>query len=290
VNSGAEAIDGAMKLAKRFTGRTELVSFRNAYHGSTQGPLSLMGGESFRNAYRPLLPCTLQLDFNHEGQLEQITGATAAVFVEPVQGEAGVVLPQNDFLKKLRKRCDETGALLVLDEIQTGLGRTGKHFAFERYGVVPDILCLAKALGGGLPLGAFISGREVMSSLAHDPPLGHITTFGGNPVCCAAGLAALTVIKNEKLEEKTAGKEALFRELLKHPSIREFRSAGLLIALEFESPELNKKIIQACLSAGVITDWFLFNDHSLRLAPPLTISEEEIRESAKRIMGAITSC
>jgi acetylornithine/succinyldiaminopimelate/putrescine aminotransferase len=287
VNSGAEAIEGAMKLAKRFTGRSELTSFRHAYHGSTQGALSLMGSEEFKNAFRPLLPSTLQLEFNNEKDLERITTKTAAVFAETVQGEAGVILPADDFLKKLRSRCDETGTLLVLDEIQAGMGRTGTFSAFEQYGIVPDILCLAKALGGGLPLGAFVAPQKIMSSLSHDPPLGHITTFGGNPVCCAAGLAALNVISTNGHMKEVKQKEKLFRELLKHPLIKEIRTAGLLIALEFESAEINKKVIASCLSNGVITDWFLFNDRSMRIAPPLITSEAEIREACSLILKSL---
>ena len=287
VNSGAEAIEGAMKLAKRFTERTEVISFRNAYHGSTQGALSLMGSEEFKNSFRPLLPETRLLDFNNEEQLIQITKRTAAVFVEPIQGEAGVVLPQKDFLKKLRKRCDETGTLLVVDEIQTGCGRTGSFFAFEQYEIIPDILCLAKALGGGMPLSAFIASKKIMHSLTNDPPLGHITTFGGHPVCCAAGLASVKVLTENKLVGSVQEKEKLFHQLLKHSSIKEIRSKGLLIALDFGTEEKNKKVIANCITNGVITDWFLFNSHSMRLAPPLTISAEEIKLACAAILKSI---
>ena len=290
VNSGAEAVDGAMKLAKRHTGRTEIISFRNAYHGSSQGALSIMGSEEFKNAYRPLLPCTRLLDYNNEEQLQQVSEATAAVFVEPVQAEAGVILPEKNFLKKLRERCTQTGALLVMDEIQTGMGRTGTYFAFEQHNIVPDILCLAKALGGGLPLGAFICSRELMSDLSHDPPLGHITTFGGNPVCCVAGLAALNVLEEEKLTIAVNEKEKLFHRLLKHPAIRGTRSSGLLIALEFENEALNKKVIAKCVEKGVITDWFLFNSHSMRIAPPLTIGKTAIEETCALLLECIKTC
>ena len=287
VNSGAEAIDGAMKLAKRHTGRTEIISFRNAYHGSSQGALSIMGSEEFKNAYRPLLPCTRLLDYNDEEQLLLVTGQTAAVFVEPVQAEGGIILPQKKFLEKLRERCTQTGTLLVLDEIQTGLGRTGTYFAFEQHNIVPDILCLAKALGGGLPLGAFISSREIMKDLSHDPPLGHITTFGGNPLCCAAGLAALRVLEEEDLVRSVSEKEKLFRSLLTHPAIREVRSAGLLISIEFEKEDLNKKVISRCIEKGVITDWFLFNSRSMRIAPPLTIDKTAIAMASATIRDSI---
>jgi acetylornithine/succinyldiaminopimelate/putrescine aminotransferase len=286
-NSGTEAIEGAMKLAKRFTGHSEIISFRNAYHGSTQGALSIVGSEEFKNAFRPLLPGTRQLYFNDETQLHFITKDTAAVFAECVQGEAGVILPQKEFLKKLRKRCDETGTLLVFDEIQTGIGRCGTFFAFEQFGVVPDILCLAKALGGGMPLGAFISSQKIMSSLMNDPSLGHITTFGGHPVCCAAGLASLNVIKENNLLHSVKEKEELFHSLLKHSSIKEIRSKGLLIAIEFVSEETNKKIISNCVSNGVISDWFLFDPSSMRIAPPLTISNAEIKEACALILKSM---
>ena len=287
VNSGAEAIEGAMKLAKRFTGRRELISFRNAYHGSTQGALSIMGNEEFKNSFRPLLPDTRILDFNNTDQLSQITENTAAVFIEPIQGEAGVIVPQNDFLKKLRARCNETGSLLVLDEIQTGMGRTGTLFAFEQYGIVPDILCLAKALGGGMPLGAFISSTKIMSSLTNDPPLGHITTFGGHPISCAAGLAALRIMTENNFIKAISEKERLFYQLLKHSSIKEIRSKGLLIAVEFYSEAINKKVIANCISNGIIADWFLFNARSLRIAPPLIITADEIKLACAGILKSI---
>ncbi len=276
VNSGTEAIEGAMKLAKRFTARTEIISFKNAYHGSTQGSLSIMGNEEFKNAFRPLLPDTRQIEFNNIKQLSQITNKTACVVVETIQGEAGVVLPQKDFLKKLRERCTEAGALLVLDEIQCGFGRTGKLFAFENYGFIPDILCLAKGMGGGMPIGAFISSKEIMNTLTNNPILGHITTFGGHPVCCAASLATLNVLLEEKLIARVEAKEQLFRKLLKHPKIRSVNGKGLLLSIEFDSFEQNKKIIDKCIEKGVITDWFLFNAASMRIAPPLIITEEEI--------------
>lgn len=287
VNSGSEAIEGAMKLAKRFTGRTEIVSFKNAYHGSTQGSLSIMGNEEFKNAFRPLLPDTKQIEFNNADDLKQITSKTACVVVETIQGEAGAIVPQNNFLKQLRERCTEVGALLVADEIQCGFGRTGKLFAFEHYNIVPDILCLAKGMGGGMPIGAFISSKEIMNSLSTNPILGHITTFGGHPVCCAASLTTLNVLLEEKLIETVEAKEKFFRKLLKHPKIKSVNGKGLLLAVEFDNYEQNKKIIDACIEKGVIVDWFLFNAQSMRIAPPLTITEEEIKFACEVIIKSI---
>lgn len=303
VNSGSEAVEGALKLSKRFTGRTEIVAFKNAYHGSTHGALSVMGNEAMKQSFRPLLPDVRFLEFNNEKQLEQITSKTACVIVEPIQGEAGVIQPvgsrqlavgRNNFLKVLRKRCDEVGALLIFDEIQTGMGRTGKMFAFELYGVVPDILCLAKAFGGGMPLGAFISSKEIMSTLSHDPVLGHITTFGGHPVCCAASLAALEIIASPPaplLKERGAGgvkhKGELFKKLLIHPRIKEVRGEGLLLAVQFASEEENKKIISRCIENGVVVDWFLFRPDAMRIAPPLVITEKEIKWACEVILKSI---
>ncbi len=289
VNSGSEAIEGAMKLAKRFTGRTEVISFKNAYHGSTQGSLSIMGNEEFKNAFRPLLPDTRQLEYNNFSQLEQITERSACVFIETIQGEAGAVVPQGDFLKQLRQRCNATGTLLIADEIQTGFGRTGKLFAFEHYGFIPDILCLAKGMGGGMPIGAFISSKKIMGSLSVNPILGHITTFGGHPVCCAASHATIEVLLEEHLVEAVAEKEKLFRKLLVHPKIKSIHGKGLLLALEFESYNQNKAIIDHCIENGVITDWFLFNAHSMRIAPPLTITTDQITEACEVILKGIKS-
>jgi acetylornithine/succinyldiaminopimelate/putrescine aminotransferase len=286
-NSGAEAIEGALKLAKRVTARREIISFKNAYHGSTHGALSIMGDEFFKNAYRPLLPDTLQIRYNHIDDLKFITHKTACVVVEPIQAEAGIINPQENYLQLLRARCNETGALLIFDEIQTGMGRTGKLFAHEHYGVTPDVICLAKALGGGMPLGTFVSSIENMQQLADNPPLGHITTFGGHPVCCAAGKAALDFIINENLIEQIAEKEKLFLQLLKHKSIKETRSKGLLIAIEFETEAYCKKIIADCIADGLITDWFLFNANSMRLAPPLTITTDEIKETCNVILNRL---
>lgn len=288
VNSGSEANEGALKLAKRYTGRKEIISFKNAYHGSTQGCLSIIGNDDFKKPFEPLLPNITQIEFNNETDLLAITTKTACVIVEPIMGEAGVVAPKNDFLKKLRNKCAETGALLIFDEIQTGFGRTGKLFAFEHFGVVPDIVTLAKAMGGGFPIGAFISSNEIMGSLKTNPILGHITTFGGHPVSCAAALANLQTLLNEKeLISSVPKKEQLFIELLKHPKIKEVRTFGLLIAIEFDSFETNKAIIDKCIENGVLTDWFLFNDKSLRIAPPLIISYEEISFACKVILEAI---
>ncbi|MCB0381076.1 MAG: aspartate aminotransferase family protein, partial [Flavobacteriales bacterium] len=273
VNSGSEANEGAMKLAKRYTGRQQIISFKNAYHGSTQGCLSIIGSDDFKKPFEPLLPNITQLEFNNETDLAQISTKTACVIVEPIMGEAGVVAPTNNFLKKLRDKCTETGALLIFDEIQTGFGRTGKLFAFEHFGVTPDILTLAKAMGGGFPIGAFIASNEIMGSLKTNPILGHITTFGGHPVSCAAAYANLqTLLTQKNLISTVPQKEQLFKDLLKHPKIKAIRSFGLLIAVEFDSFETNKAIIDACIENGVLTDWFLFNDKSLRIAPPLIIT------------------
>lgn len=286
-NSGSEATEGAMKLAKRYTGRPEIAACRNAYHGSTQGAASLMEPTTFSQAFYPLLPGIRHIVFNREEDLKKISPNTACVIVETVQAESGVHLPEKDYLQKLRHRCDETGALLVFDEIQAGYGRTGTLWAFQQYGVVPDILLLAKAMGGGMPIGAFVAPTEIMQSLSFEPPLGHITTFGGHPVCCAAGLATLQVLLEEDHISKVKEKEALFRRLLVHPAIREVRSAGLLIAVEVAGFPALRKVQLKCLDAGVITDWFLFDDHSLRIAPPLTISEEEIELACQTILRSL---
>ncbi len=288
-NSGAEAVEGAMKLAKRFTGRTGIAAFKNSYHGSTQGALSILGDEYWRNAYRPLLPDIAHLRYNKEEDLELITSRTAAVFAETIQAEAGVIVPDKTWLKKLRQRCTETGALLVLDEIQCGMGRNGTCWAFEQFDIVPDILLLAKSLGGGMPLGAFIADKSIMRTLTSQPELGHITTFGGHPVSCAAGLAAFNVLREEGIVAAVFEKEKRFREKLKHPAIKAVRSRGLMIAVAFESFALNKRIIDSCISGGLISDWFLFAPDCLRLAPPLTISDEEIEKACVILLEAITS-
>jgi acetylornithine/N-succinyldiaminopimelate aminotransferase len=286
-NSGAEAVEGALKLAKRYTGRHEVIACNNSYHGSTHGALSVMGNEEFKQAYRPLLPGVGFIRFNNPEGLELITDKTACVIIETVQGEAGIRVPDAAYMQALRTRCNKTGTLLILDEIQAAFGRTGKLFAFEHFGIEPDILLLAKALGGGMPVGAFISSNKIMGALKENPILGHITTFGGHPVCCAAGLAALEVLLNENLVAAVAEKEALFKKLLVHPAIKEVRGKGLMLAAEFESFELNKKIIDRCIENGVITDWFLHCSHSMRIAPPLIITNEEIEKACGVVLEAI---
>ena len=283
-NSGSEATEGAMKLAKRITGRTEMVAFKDSYHGSTQGALSVMGDEYWRNAFRPLIPGILHEDYGSMGSLKSITEKTAMVIAETVQAEKGVKIPTKEWMQALRRKCTETGTLLVLDEIQAGFGRTGTLWAFEQFDIVPDIILLGKSLGGGMPLGAFITSRERMNSLSDHPVLGHITTFGGHPVSCAAGLASMKVILEEKLVHGVHKKSALFLSLLKHERIKSVRASGLLIAVEFNSFEENKKIIDACIERGVFTDWFLFAAHCLRIAPPLVISDEEIRHACNVII------
>ena len=291
LNSGSEAVEGALKIAKRYTGRTQLISFRRAYHGSTLGPLSIMGapeGEEYKNAFRPLVPDVDSLEFGDFSQLERITERTAAVLVEPVQGEAGVRIPPAGFLEALRRRCSETGALLIFDEIQTGLGRTGSLFAFQKYGVVPDIMCVAKAFGGGMPLGGFISSPEIMNTLTFNPVLGHITTFGGHPVCCAAGLAALEYLIEEKLVEQAEAKGALYQALIeKHPQVVEIRRSGLLLAVELGDSSKMYRIMELFKEHGILSDWFLFCDTAFRISPPLTISEQEIRESSQIVLDCL---
>lgn len=284
VNSGSEAVEGALKLAKRYTGKTELISCINAYHGSTQGALSVMGNEYFKQSFRPLLPDVRHIRFNEIKDLEQITERTAAVIIEPIQGEAGIRIPDANYLSALRKKCTDTKTLLIFDEIQTGFGRTGKFWAFEQYQVTPDILVTAKGMGGGMPIGAFIASKEIMSALTNNPVLGHITTFGGHPVSCAASLATIHVLLEEGIIEQVKEKEALFLKRLKHPSIQSIRSAGLLIAVEFENYEVLKKIIDAAIEQGIVTDWFLFCDHAMRIAPPLTISTAQIEETCEKLL------
>jgi acetylornithine/succinyldiaminopimelate/putrescine aminotransferase len=283
VSSGSEAVEGAMKLAKRYTRRSRIISFRNAYHGSTHGALSIQGSEHYRNAFRPLLPDTLQIDFNDINALNNIDSKTACVIIEPIQAEAGVIFPRNGFLQEVRNRCNETGALLIFDEIQTGFGRTGNLFAIDRFGVTPDILLLAKALGGGMPLGAFISSSEIMSSLASDPALGHITTFGGHPVCCAAGLASLNVIIDEKLVENCKLQSESFKSKLKNPAIMEIRGEGLLLAVKLADPAYIKAAVSKAPDYGLILDYFLFCNDAFRIAPPLTISAEETDFACRQI-------
>ena len=286
-NSGTEATEGAMKLAKRVTGRTEMVAFKNSYHGSTQGALSVMGNEYWRNAFRPLLPGIFHAGYNSFEDMQLITKNTACVIAETIQAEVGVNAPLREWIIALRNRCTETGTLLILDEIQCGFGRNGSLWAFEQFGIVPDILLLGKALGGGMPLGAFIADKELMWKLTENPVLGHITTFGGHPVCCAAGMAAMKVLLDEQLIEQVMEKEILFRSILHHPKIIAVRSRGLLMAVEFSSFETNKQVIDACIAKGVLTDWFLFAAHCMRLAPPLTITEAEIKQACAVILESL---
>jgi acetylornithine/succinyldiaminopimelate/putrescine aminotransferase len=287
VNSGTEANEGALKLAKRFTGRTEIISCRKSYHGSTHGSLSVSGNEVKKAAFRPLLPDVKFIDFGNINDLEEITERTACVIMETIQGDAGVRIPSLQYMKAVRKRCDDTGTILILDEIQCGMGRTGKLFAFEHFNIVPDVLTVAKAFGGGLPIGAFVADKQIMRAFTHDPMLGHITTFGGNPVCCASALATLTVLQEEKLVEQVEEKGRLFEQHLKHPAIKEIRRIGLMFAIDFESAEKVNAIVNNAKADGVICYWFLSHPNSFRIAPPLTITPEEIREACKVILKAI---
>jgi len=287
VNSGAEAVEGAMKLAKRYTGRTGFVACKNAYHGSTQGAESLMESDFYSAGYGPFLPNVSFINHNNIADLAKITTDVAAVFVEPIQGEAGIRVADQNYMDALRAKCNETGTLLVFDEIQSGFGRTGKMFAFEHYNVVPDILLLAKGIGGGMPIGAFISSLEIMSVLSFNPILGHMTTFGGHPVCCAAGLATLNTLLDENIVTEVDAKGELFKKLLQHPAITEIRGKGLMLAVGFDSFETNKAIIDACIEDGIISDWFLHCSDAMRIAPPLIITEQEIKEACAIILKNI---
>ncbi len=288
LSSGAEAVEGALKLAKRATGRTELIGMRNAYHGSTHGAMSLMGGEDWNYAFRPLLPDVRHLRFNNFDDLAQITTRTAGVLVEPVQGEAGVVVPAEGYLEALRARCTEVGAKLIFDEIQMGFGRSGEMFACRKFGVTPDIVCLAKALGGGMPLGAFVSDHDTMNLLTHNPVLGHITTFGGHPVCCAAGLAAMTYLEEHSLPQEAERKGALFEELVgDHPQVVEVRRCGLLLAVELGSSEKYFRLLDIFIEEGILSDCFLFCESAFRISPPLTITDDEIRSCAALIRSCL---
>lgn len=287
-NSGAEAIEGAMKLAKRVTNRTEIIAFRNSYHGSTQGALSIIGDEYWRNAFRPLLPDILHLEYNSLESVNEISARTACVVAETVQAEAGIIVPSKEWMQALRKKCTETGTLLILDEIQAAFGRTGKLWGFENFNIVPDVLVLGKALGGGMPLGAFIADKKLMDAFTENPILGHITTFGGHPVCCAAGMAAMKILLEEKIIYSVKAKEELFRSILIHKKIKSIRSFGLWMAIEFDSFEMNKKIIDTCISSGVMVDWFLFASNCLRISPPLMISEKEIGGACGKILSSVS--
>jgi acetylornithine/N-succinyldiaminopimelate aminotransferase len=284
-NSGAEAVEGAMKLSKRVTGRTEIVAFKNSYHGSTQGALSIIGDEYWRNTYRPLLPGIQHLNYNSFDDLEFITDQTACVIAETIQAEAGIIAPQKEWIQALQKRCKETGALFVLDEIQAGFGRTGKLWGFQHFDIVPDVFLLGKALGGGMPLGAFISDKNLMNQLADNPVLGHITTFGGHPVCCAAGMEAFNVLLENDF--KVSEKEQQFKSVLQHPKIKFVRSFGLWMAIEFDSFDTSKIVIDKCIENGVLTDWFLFASNCMRISPPLIISKPEIEKASSAILNSI---
>lgn len=275
-NSGTEATEGALKLARRVTGKTDIIACNNSYHGSTLGALSVMGDEYWRNAYRPLLPGVWHYNYNDQKLIDAIDNNTACVLIETIQAEAGVIEPTIKWLTALRKKCTETGTLLIFDEIQCGFGRTGKLWGFEHYNIVPDILLLGKALGGGMPLGAFVSSYSNMQAFTDNPVLGHITTFGGHPVSCAAGMAAMQVLLQEKLIDSIAAKQALFTHHLQHPAIKAIHSKGLLIAVELESNEKVLDAVQKCIANGLFTDWFLFAQNCLRIAPPLTITEDEV--------------
>ena len=287
VNSGSEAIEGAMKLCKRFTGRREIISYYNSYHGSSQGALSLNGNENLKRNFRPLLPGIKHIHFNSIEDLSKITQETAAVFIEPIQGEAGIRIPDFKYMAALEQKCRDKGALLVADEIQTGFGRTGKFWAYQDFNIQPDILVCAKGMGGGMPIGAIISSKEIMSCLTKNPVLGHITTFGGHPVSCAASLATLKFITDSGVLETISTKEKTFRNLLKHKAIKEIRSKGLMMALQLESNEKVKRTIQKALEMGLLTDWFLYSADSIRIAPPLTITEEEIQNACSIILKSL---
>jgi len=290
VNSGSEAIEGALKLAKRINGRSEIIAFKNAYHGSTHGALSVLGNEEMKNAYRPLLPDIRFLNFNNENELDQITDQTACVIIEPIQAEAGIIIPDKSYLKALRRQCNKTGTILIFDEVQMGFGRTGKLFAFENFDIVPDILCLAKGMGGGMPIGAFVSSSSYMNLLTHNPALGHITTFGGHPVSCAAALASLEVILEEGLHKKSEKKGQLFVELLKnHPTVKSIRQIGLMLAVDLKPAYSVSKLVKILQKNKLIVDQFLFNSSSFRIAPPLTITEQEIREVSEKVIESLNS-
>lgn len=286
---GSEAVEGALKLAKRTTGRSEIISFKNAYHGSTHGALSVMGDEFFKNSFRPLLPGIKFLNFNSVHDLEEISEHTAAVIIEPIQGEAGIRKADASFIKALREACTRHGVVLIFDEIQCGFGRTGSLFAFEQYNVVPDILLIAKGMGGGLPIGAFVASEQLMLNLTHNPVLGHINTFGGNAVCVAAAQATLDVIVTDNLSARAFEIEKIIREHLQHPLIKELRIYGALGAIDFFDEAINMKVIKACIEHGVITDWFLFCSTAMRIAPPLTITDEELTTAINKIIAAMNA-
>ena len=287
VNSGSEAIEGALKLAKRYTKRTEIISCENAYHGSSHGALSIMGNEDFKNNFRPLLPQTRLIKYNHFEDIQHITKNTAAIVIEAFQAEAGIIIPEKGYLQAVRKKCNEVGALMIIDEIQTGFGRTGKLFGFEQHGITPDMITLAKGMGGGMPIGAFVSKKEIMQTLTHNPVLGHITTFGGNAVSCAASLACLQEIEENKLTDNVKTISPIFLKHLKHPEIIETRGIGFFLCIEFKNQGFNFGVIKRCVQKGVITDWFLFNDKCLRISPPLNLDEKTAIDCCNKILEAV---
>ncbi|MGB2760052.1 MAG: aspartate aminotransferase family protein [Maribacter stanieri] len=289
VNSGTEAIEGALKLARRYTGRSEIIAAKSAYHGNTMGSLSLMDFEERKSVFRPLLPDIYHIEFNNEEDLEKITHKTACVILETIQGGAGFILPKNGYLKKVKDRCKEMGALLILDEIQPGFGRTGKLFAFEHFDCNPDILVIGKGMASGLPVGAFTSSREIMQTLSENPKMGHITTFGGNPVIAASSLATLNVLLNSSLIEDTLKKELLFKKLLKHPKIKEIRGKGLMLALIMDSPETANELVLQAKEKKLILFWLLFENRAVRISPPLTITKKEIQEGCEIILALLNS-
>lgn len=287
VNSGAEAIDGALKLAKRYTDREEIISMKNSYHGNTHGALSVSGNEFHKREFRPLLPMISFIEFNNEEEFSKITEKTACVIAETIQGAAGFLTPSQNYFKNLKKRCEEVGALLILDEIQPGFGRTGKLFSFEHYDMVPDILVMGKGMGGGVPVGAFMSSVEIMKSLQHSPKLGHITTFGGNPLIAAASYATLKEVLDSGLMNEVNEKEALFRELLVHPKIKKVNGRGLMLAVELESPDYTLKVAKRCMEKGLIVFWQLYRNEFMRISPPLTLTQNEIRKGCQIILQAL---
>ena len=288
VNSGAEAIDGALKLAKRYTGREQIISMVDSYHGNTHGALSVSGNETHKREFRPLLPMVDFIQFNDESEFERITTKTACVIAETIQGAAGFLVPNQDYFKKLKARCEEVGALLILDEIQPGFGRTGKLFSFEHFDMVPDILVMGKGMGGGVPVGAFMSSKEIMQSLSHSPKLGHITTFGGNPLIAASSLATLQEVLDSGLMNEVDRKEQLFRSYLKHPKIENINGLGLMLAVNLGSPEYTLQVAKRCMEEGLIVFWQLYRNEYLRISPPLTISEEEIKEGCDIILKILS--
>ena len=287
VNSGAEAIDGALKLAKRYTGREEIISMKNSYHGNTHGALSVSGNEFHKREFRPLLPMISFIEFNNEEEFSKITEKTACVIAETIQGAAGFLTPSQNYFKNLKKRCEEVGTLLILDEIQPGFGRTGKLFSFEHYDMVPDILVMGKGMGGGVPVGAFMSSAEIMKSLQHSPKLGHITTFGGNPLIAAASYATLKEVLDSALMNEVEEKEKLFRKLLVHPKIKKVNGRGLMLAVELESPEYTLDVAKRCMEKGLVVFWQLYRNEFMRISPPLTISKEEIKKGCEIILEAL---